>query len=210
MHANADQDAFLTTLEPADAKVRITDAIKMWSMTVPREASESWPLCCPTVEWAARRLPDGGTGYQRPEWSKKEQADLSERFVASTFGADLDDADHKSLLDAFLWFGTDYGWGDPLLWSPTTVEILLADWIPRKLVDETDYLAKAPKLLRAFIRFCHQERGIRAELTDQTLRAVDTWEPEYQDIIRSPRPQGPEALLAGLGLLGDEDEPGAT
>jgi hypothetical protein len=53
---------------------------------------------------------------------------------------------------------------------------------------------RAPALLRAFIRFCHAERGIRPVLTDQTLAAVDEYEPEYQRVIRSPRPQGPMAL----------------
>ena len=48
-------------------------------------------------------------------------------------------------------------------------------------------------------------------MTDETLAAVDEWEPEYQRVIRSPRPQGPMALLAAMGVLGDEkpweDEP---
>jgi hypothetical protein len=32
------------------------------------------------------------------------------------------------------------------------VEILLADWIPRKIVADVAYLSNAPELLRAFIR----------------------------------------------------------
>jgi hypothetical protein len=91
------------------------------------------------------------------------------------------------------------------------VEILLADWIPRKIVASAEYLSKAPALLRAFIRFCHAERKIRPALTMQTLAAVGEHEPGYQRMIRSPRPQGPAALLARLGVLGGgepwEDEP---
>jgi Domain of unknown function (DUF6398) len=100
-----------------------------------------------------------------------------------------------------LWFGTDYGPGDPLRWSPVAVEILLVDWIPRKIVAGVAYLAKAPELLRAFIRFCHGERKIRPGLTEETLAAVDEYEPEYQQIIAAPRPQGPAALLAAMGAL---------
>jgi hypothetical protein len=85
------------------------------------------------------------------------------------------------------------------------VEILLADWIPRKIVADFAYLAKAPAVLRGLIRFSHAERGIRAELTDETLDAVDQWEPEYQATIRSPRLQGPEALLAAVGVLDPEE-----
>jgi hypothetical protein len=84
------------------------------------------------------------------------------------------------------------------------VEILLADWIPRKIVANPEYLSKAPALLRAFIRFCHAERKIRPALTVQTLATVGAHEPGYQQMIRSPRPQGPAALLARLGVLGGE------
>jgi hypothetical protein len=63
-----------------------------------------------------------------------------------------------------------------------------------------------PELLRAFIRFCHHERGIRPALTEETLAAVDRYEPEYQRLIRTDRPQGPAALLAAMGVL-DEPEP---
>ena len=67
------------------------------------------------------------------------------------------------------------------------------------------YLSKAPELLRAFIQFCHAERKIRPALTGQTLAAVDEYELEYQRVIRSPRPQGPAALLAAMGVLDDQE-----
>ena len=91
------------------------------------------------------------------------------------------------------------------------MEIVPADWIPRKIAAGPGYLSKAPALLRAFIRFCHAEREIWPALTDQTFAAVRKHEPEYPRAIRSPRSQGPMALLAAMGLLGDdkpwEDEP---
>ena len=86
------------------------------------------------------------------------------------------------------------------------IEIILDDWIPRKIVADADYLSKAPDLLRAFVRFCHAERGIRAGLTGETLTAIDRYEPEYQRTIRSPRPQGPMALIAKMRAL-DPDSP---
>lgn len=110
----------------------------------------------------------------------------------------------RQLFESLLWFGCDYGPGDPLRWSPVAVEVLLTDWLPRKIVADAEFLARAPALLRGLIRFSHGERGIRPALTDETLAAVDEYEPGYQRTIRSPRPQGPEALLAAMGVLGDE------
>ncbi len=207
MHARTDDpDTSWNDFDLADARARINDAIETGAITFPPFESDTWPACRPLVEWIARRLPRGGTGYQRPDWSDEALQELAERFFASPLGAGLDDPDHRGLLESLLWFGSDYGSGDPLHWSPTRVEIVLADWIPRKIVADATYLSKAPELLRAFIRFCHQERAIRTQLTDQTLGAVDQWEPEYQQTIRSPRPQGAAALLAAVGLL-DSDGP---
>jgi hypothetical protein len=201
-----DPDTVWRDLDMADARVRITDAIERAAMTVPAFETDTWPVCRPIVEWIVRRLPEGGTGYVRPEWSEGDQQQLADRFFASPYGAPLDDADHRGLLESLIWFGADYGPGDPLRWSTVAVEIILVDWIPRKIVADAPYLAKAPDLLRAFVRFCHAERGIRSDLTLETLAAIDTYEPEYQRTIRSPRPQGPMALLAAMGAV-DPDGP---
>ena len=202
--ANDDPDMTFTDLSLADARERITAAVDLGAMTYPPFETDTWPACRPLVEWVTRLLPSGGTGYFRPTWDEEATRDLAARFFASPYGADLDDRDHRSLLETFIWFATDYGPGDPLRWSSVAVEILLLDWLPRKVLAETPYLALAPDLLRAFVGFCHAERGIRTTLTDETLEAVDRYEPEYLEAISSPRLHGPAALLAATGLL-DED-----
>jgi hypothetical protein len=200
-----DPDVTLTDLDPADARAMMSEAIDLGAITVPPIETDSWPASRPFVRWVLGLMPPGGTGWVRPDWPDGARAALVERFLACPFGSGFDDADSRGLLDDLLWFGTDYGPGDPLRWSPVRVEILLADWIPRKIVADVDYLTKAPDLLRAFVRFAHAESGIRNELTAQTLAAVDEWEPEYQRTIRSPRLQGPQALLAAIGALGPHD-----
>jgi Domain of unknown function (DUF6398) len=194
-------DTTWSDLDPADARARIRDAVERSAITFPPFETDSWPACRPLVEWAIALLPTGGHGYQRPHWDDDALTELTESFLASPFGVGFDNADHRGLLESLLWFGTSYGPGDPLRWSPVAVEILLVDWIPRKIVADVTYLAKVPDLLRTFIRFCHQERGIRAALTADTLATVDEYEPQYQETIRSPRPQGPAALLAAMGAF---------
>ena len=195
-----DPDTRWDDISLADARAWVDAAIELAAITFPPLETETWPACRALVEWITRGLPEGGTGYQRPQWDSAALARLADRFFASPYGARLDDPDHRGLLESLLWYGTDYGPGDPLRWSPVKVEILLDDWIPRKIVAPAEYLAKAPDLLRAFIRFAHAEVGLRSDLTDETLAAIDDWEPQYQQTIRSPRPQGPAALLAALGV----------
>jgi hypothetical protein len=198
-----DPDISARDLGVTDARARVAQAIETGVHMFPPFETETWPASRPLTEWLLRLLPKGGTGYVRPQWDEAAKKKLATRFIGSVFGKPFDDADHRDLLDQFLWFGTDYGPGDPLRWSPVAVELLMADWIPRKIVASPEYLSKAPALLRAFIRFCHAERQVRPALTEQTLAAVGGHEPEYQRVIRSPRPQGPAALLASLGMLGD-------
>jgi hypothetical protein len=200
-----DPDVSTRDITLADARARVAEAVQTGAITFPPFETDTWPASRPLTEWLLRLLPEGGTGHVRPNWTKAAKKKLANRFFGSQFGRPLDDVGHRDLLNEFLWFGTDYGPGDPLRWSPVAVEILLADWIPRKLMASPEYLSHAPALLSAFIRFCHDERGIRPALTHETLAAVDQYEPEYQRVIRSPRPQGPMALLAAMGVLADEE-----
>ena len=203
-HEQAPADTRFDDMDPADARARITEAIEHGAMMYPPLESDTWPMSRPLVEWIARLLPEGGRGYGRPEWDEQAQARLTEAFFGSEFGSALDDPDRRSMFDSILWYGTDYGPGDPLHWSPVAVEILLLDWIPRKIVAPTRELAKAPEILRAFIGYAHEQREIPAARTAETLEAVDAYEREYQDLIRSPRPQGPMALLASIGAVDPE------
>ena len=204
MREVADPDTTLEPVDAADARAVMEEAIQMGEITIPPFETDTWPMCRPLVRWLVGKLPAGGVVH-REEWSDDEQAALVEEFLASPYGASYDDPDHRALLDDLVWFGVSQGTGDPLRWSPVNVEIILVDWYPRKIVAEVDLLTRLPRLLRDFIRFSHRQRGLRRDLTEETLAAVDRWEPEYQRLIRTDRPQGAEALARML--LDYEDVP---
>jgi hypothetical protein len=193
-----DPDTTWAPLPPADARARLEDAIRTGAMTFPAVETESWPSSRPLVEWMLRMLPAGGRGYEPQEWDDDRLADLARRFRASPAAEGL--ADPGDMLTSILEFGAGYGLGDPQRWSPARVDELLLDWIPRKIVAAVDDLAPAPDVLRALVRFCAGERGLRADLGAATLDAIDEFEPEYQELIRAERPQGPAAIFAALGL----------
>lgn len=190
-----DPDQTLTRTDPATVRAVIEAAIDSGSRLLPPPTSDSWPMCRPLLEWMVRMLPPGGVAPKPPEWSEEQKVAVAEEFFASPYGARLDRVDDRGLLGGVLWFGTDYATGDPLRCSPVTVEMLMADWFPRKVIAEPASLAKLPDLLRAYVRYCHDRQGIRADLTSEALAAVDRYEPQYLQLIRSDWQQ----TMAGLG-----------
>jgi hypothetical protein len=205
-----DPDTSYDDLSLADARARADAAIELGTIMFPPFETDTWPGSRPLARWLLRTMPEGGTGYVHPEWNDAARKRLMKQFLGSDHGAAFTDDDQDFLLEQIVWFGTVYGTCDPLQVSPVVVELLLADRIPRKIVADPACLAKVPDLLRAYIRFCHAERGIRPSLTEETLAAVDAWEPEYQQIIGSPRPQGTNALLAAMGVPWEPESGGKS
>ena len=104
-----DPDTRWDDISLADARAWVDAAIELAAITFPPLETETWPACRALVEWITRGLPEGGTGYPRPQWDSAALAQLTDRFFASPYGARLDDPDHRGLLDSLLWYGTDYG-----------------------------------------------------------------------------------------------------
>ena len=188
----------ISLADPAWVRAIITEAITYGAMLYPPLESETWPMCQPLVEWLVRALPEGGVAPEVREWAQWELDEIAADFAASSHADGLDDPDHGNLLESVLWFASSYTGCDPYRWSPVRVEILLADWFPRKVIADAQYLSKMPLVLRAYIRYCQDRIAIPASRRQETLLAVDDWEPEYQRTIRTARLQGPAALIASI------------
>jgi len=206
MDEDEDSGVVMGPLDAADARARIEEAADAARQTFPPFESETWPLCRPLVEWVARLLPDGGDGFGAAQWDAAARSDLERRFLSSPHADGLD-AEQRDLIEPLLWFGCDYGIGEPLNWSPTRVEIFLLDWVPRKLLLDQRELRKIPALLRAFVGFGNAETGLSNDLTAETLQAVDHFEPAYLAAIADPRTRGPFALLADAGIVDTGSDP---
>lgn len=69
-------DTTFAELDLADARARIGEAIELTAITYPPLETETWPACRPLVEWVLRHLPEGGTGYVRPDWPEETREQL--------------------------------------------------------------------------------------------------------------------------------------
>lgn len=197
--ATNEPDTTFVDLDLADARARITDAIELAAITYPPLETETWPACRPLVEWVVRHLPEGGTGYVRPDWSEEAREELVEDFLASRFAAGLANDDARDLAHVMVWFACDYGPGDPLRWSPVAVELFLTDFLARKALFAQATLQRGPTVLAAFVRYAHDQRGIRSELTADTLDSIERHGPTFRRQLKGERaPEGFGQALADL------------
>jgi hypothetical protein len=201
-------------IAPADARARIEEAIERGEHTVPPFETETWPQCRPLVEWLCRRLPLGGSGHSRPDWPEAQRRQLAEDFLASSHPVinRLSRSQVGDILDPLLWFGCDYGPGDPLRWSPVAVEILLTDWFPRKVFGlPVELMRHMPDVLEDFIRFADNRRQVPPELTEKTVAAIGEWRTIYLIAVGQPgrSPQSGAARLARMAAGLDPDAPEA-
>ncbi|MET0726929.1 MAG: DUF6398 domain-containing protein [Acidimicrobiales bacterium] len=140
---------------------------------------DSWPQSRPLVEWVLRLLPSGGTGYVSHRWTVSDQQALSAAFFASPYGRALRDARRQMILQRLLDHIIEGLRGDPMRWSPVTVELVMVGEL-----DHPDLDAELlPDLLRAFVGYCHAERHIPVELTEATIDSVERWVPELRQAI---------------------------
>jgi hypothetical protein len=167
----------------ADARARLLKAIRFDSL-VPAREKETWPQNRALMKWLIKTLPDGGSALPRPEWSLVEIDSVVRRFLESPQGK-VFSRRHVPLCESLVEFGGDCAPGDPMRWNEWRVE----RWLFDHLLDRYDFeyvpgWEAAPYLLRAFIRFAHDEVGVRSELTDEVVASIDAWEPQYQREIR--------------------------
>lgn len=94
-HAAGDAGVRYGDIPLADARARISPAIADGARMFPPLETETWPASRPLAEWLLRLLPEGGTGYTRPEWSKAALCTLTNSFFGSPFGRGLDDEDKQ-------------------------------------------------------------------------------------------------------------------
>jgi hypothetical protein len=209
-HVSGMDSTMFESIDPADLRARIADALERGDRTIPPIVTETWPYLRPLVEWVISLLPDGGRAYEHRAWSSEELHDVADNFLSSRFATPLRASREQllALIDPMLWLAASKTPGDPLRWSAVLVEIALVDWLPRKVYAPQDERRHVPEVLAALVRYAHQERGIAPELTAETLESVERWTPVFLEGIEGPPPSPARnaARLARIAAGLDPDE----
>ena len=178
-------------LDPADARVWLEQGIAAGLAAEPPFETDTWPQIRPLLQWALRRCPTGGQGWQRRVWTSSEVRAVVAEFAASAEGAvAADPVDQELLTDALVLLG-DGTYGDPLLLGAVKLEMGLTYRWPTALHHDLDRLLGLPDLLIPYVRWAHAQRDIPADDTDAALAAIAHRRAEFVRDVTA--------------LLGDED-----
>jgi len=172
--AAAEPDTFVREIDPADARATVEAAL-----AVADESASFAPDPDPDdhdeelralVEHRFSLLPDGGKSLVQYQPSDGDNAELTAGFLARPGTADLPDVD--DIVDTICDFA-GYCDGDPLRWSPTRVETFLSIWVPAKVVADEEWYSNLPAVLREWLIFAADTRGLPQHALALSLSAVD-------------------------------------
>lgn len=177
-------DLRVRDIAPADARARLAYALRDPDLDTLSGRSTPWSQVRPLLRWLVARFPDGGDAAVHRVGDGIDLDDAVDEFLASPWGRPWVRGSLPELVKAVLGDGLGNGLGDPLLWAPHHVGRLLdpdSSALDHDLLDT----GRAPELLRDLIRYGHAERGLRPELTDDALAAVDRCAGRYLAAVRA-------------------------
>ena len=183
--ASAEPQIEIVTMDAAEARARVEGAFELLDDAYDLELSEELEDLRALAEHRFSLLPAGGSvPAETYELSDEERDALVDAFVASPHFFGLPD-DAREIGETICEFADD-GDGNPLRWSPVVVEIFLTDWMPREVIADGDFFRSVPDVLRAWIRFAGERRGLDAGLIDETVQSIDQWLGEYEELVEEP------------------------
>jgi len=169
---------------------------------------------------AAARLaalpPPRQHGVDAPEVSSGERERIVTEFMKSAAVQDLlsgeSTADTPPERDTVQFiarvaidYACDYGAGDPLRWSPTSVELFLTDWASRKVHWEAEDVPWVPEVLDALVAHCGELKELDPGLIEQTREAVDEFGGDFLVREMEGTSKGPAAQVVASMLADGVD-----
>jgi hypothetical protein len=206
----------LRELDLAEARARARDALEIFDHTLAPPVDDDVRSLRAFMYARIRTLPEGGAGPdEEPEVTPDERERLLIDFFDSPEGRRWrGDDDARDVIELAIDFGADYNHGGPLRWSPVVVEIFMADWLARKVTREPVFFERVPDVLRDWVKFAGQRRGVPAAALREAVSAVKAFREEMLEVVNDPETWGPAKTFAMAGHragvdLSDPDAVGA-
>jgi hypothetical protein len=188
----------LRGLDLAEARARAQDALEIFDRTLAPPVDDDVRSLRAFMYARIGTLPEGGAGPDdEPEVTPGERERLLVDFLDSPDGRRWrknDDA--RDVLELAIDFGADYNHGGPLRWSPVVVERFMTDWLTRKVTCEPELFERVPDVLRDWVKFAGQRRGVPAAALREAVSAVDAFREEMLEVVNDPEAWGPAKTFA--------------
>lgn len=148
-------------------------------------------------------------------WSGRQRDRLVADFLAWPGAAELPE-DAAGIARLWLDHALDYTAGGPLRVSAVLVELFITQWIPNKVIADSNYSRAVPPVLKAWLRFASERSEVDQETLAEAVDAVDTWSPalwfrpagEPMPIqIPTPSVEDLEAMTLVLPGIGSPPQP---
>jgi hypothetical protein len=189
----------LTAQPVEEVLAEFADALRCTDTTWPRQDDPD-VVELRALAWARCRAYLPAVSDWEPLEDEQRQR-LVEDFVA-VGGVPVDEVT-RSLADLFLDYGDGYITAGPLCWSPGTVGLFLADWLPRKAVLDAQQRAALLETLRGWLRFVLNRRGVDVEWIEPVVAAVDEFAPDFGEAFDTESAWGPaKQILTELSRRG--------
>jgi len=191
-HPQPHGDVKLERIAGGVAAGRIHAAIELTDMTWDPPVSDDYS----ELRALALARADEATGYVVPaelsEFPYAERDRLIAEFLSSPEGEGFaPESEEAHAVSLAIGFCADYVDGRPLRWSPTVVELFMADWIPRKVLGDAELFARLPTALDAWVRFAGRKSSLPEWAIAATCEAIPDWRETMVCRSEDPAAAGP-------------------
>jgi len=197
----------LRTIELGEARARVEAALYMLDHTLDPPVNADVFELRALAEARLRLLPEG---LELPdpyrEIAPEEREALLADFLAAPEGARWrGDEEAEDIAATAIDFGADYNHGGPLRWSPVVVELIMTDWLPRKLSGDAAFFERVPDVLADWVRYAGRRRGVPAGKLMEAVAAVEVNRDEMLGAVEDPETWGPAKIFAAAALAAGVD-----
>lgn len=154
-----------------------------------------WGLVLQRLDLFEGEVPPEAVGDDHDVVPVEERERLFEAFFSSPAAPERGEAT-ATIVSTAIDFAADYAGGDPTRWSPVVVELFMADWLPRKATFPDETFARVPDVLRRWVRFTAEQRGVGAAAAEEAVASVDRWEGEFRAAVADQGRWGPAKTIA--------------